>query len=379
MEYTRLEDINQYKGEGINPLKTPDKIFELYSVPEFDSGRPEVIKGRDIGSSKATVKKNDILLCKINPRINRVWVVGDYTEYQSIASSEWIVVRNNEYNPEYLAWYFRTPRFKKLMTSQVTGIGGSLTRAQPKQVKKYPVPVLNRNEQDEVVNVLNKADEIIALKKKELEQLDTLIKARFVEMFGDPIINNRNWKTLPLQEVCEGIGDGLHGTPTYDENGKIPFINGNNLDNGRLVITQSTKMVDEGTYLKNYIDISSNAVLVSINGSLGRLAFFNNEKVMLGKSVCYCNLKSYMNRSFVYALMSSEPFKHFLESNSTKSTIKNVGLKAMREFRIIIPPEMLQREFSAFVSQVDKSKSVVQKSLDETQVLFDSLMQKYFG
>lgn len=373
MEYTRLEDINQYKGEGINPLKTPDKIFELYSVPEFDSGRPEVIKGRDIGSSKATVKKNDILLCKINPRINRVWVVGDYTEYQSIASSEWIVVRNNEYNPEYLAWYFRTPRFKKLMTSQVTGIGGSLTRAQPKQVKKYPVPVLNRNEQDEVVNVLNKADEIIAVKKKELEQLDILIKARFVELFGDPILNPKGFPVYRMDEVVSFQG-GSQPDKKYFE--YEPSDN-----NIRLIQIRDYKTDNYKTYIpKDKAKRFCTADDIMI-GRYGPPIFQILQGIEGSYNVALMKATPKMGRrEFIRQFLKQDCLLHYLEGMSKRTAGQDgIQMDKLKAYPVPLPPDELQVCFENFKIQVDKSKSVVQKSLDETQVLFDSLMQKYFG
>ena len=178
MQYTKLKDINEYVSISINPMKLPDTMFEMYSVPIYETGHPEYLSGNEIGSNKVIVKKNDVLLCKINPRINRVWVVSDESEHQSIASSEWIVIRSNTYNPEFLAWYFRCPKFKKLMISEVTGIGGSLTRAQPKAVAEYPVPVLSIDEQEKIVGVLNKVNSIIGARKRELQKLDELIRAR---------------------------------------------------------------------------------------------------------------------------------------------------------------------------------------------------------
>ena len=189
MKYTKIKAINEYVSESINPMKSPDTVFEMYSVPIFDTGHPEYLRGDEIASNKVVVKKNDVLLCKINPRINRVWVVADESEHINIASSEWIVVRNKSYNPHFLAWYFRSPRFKQLMVSEVTGIGGSLTRAQPKAVAEYPVPVLARAEQDKITIVLNKIASLIEARKQELRRLDELIKARFVELFGDPVSN----------------------------------------------------------------------------------------------------------------------------------------------------------------------------------------------
>ena len=99
---------------------------------------------------------------------------------------------------------------------------------------------------------------------------------------------------------------------------------------------------------------------------------------MLGKSACYCNLKPGINREFVYGVMRTNAFAEFLESNATASTIKNVGLKAIRNFCLIVPPDDLQTKFVNFSRHVDKSKTAIKKALDEAQLLFDSLMQKYF-
>ena len=233
--------------------------------------------------------------------------------------------------------------------------------------------------QKEISAVLDRVSELIALRKEQLVKLDQLVKSRFVELFGDPVKNNMGWESKPLNDVCDGIGDGLHGTPEYDEGGEYPFINGNNLIDGEIIITPATKMVAAKTYEKHFIDISTNAILISINGTLGKLAFYNGEKVMLGKSACYCNLKQDINKVFVYGVMKSDAFAEFLENSSTKSTIKNVGLKAMREFRLILPPMELQEQFAAFVEQTDKSKMAIQQSLDKLELLKESLMQEYFG
>ena len=257
---------------------------------------------------------------------------------------------------------------------------GSTFKAIGKNVlEEVAVPQISRDEQQKCMDMMDLLESIIRERKSQLDKLDELIKARFVEMFGNPIINEKGWNTAELNSVCDGIGDGLHGTPEYDESGDYPFINGNNLMNGIIEITPATKMVNKETYRKHFIELTDNAILLSINGTLGKLAFYNGEAVMLGKSACYCNLKPEINREFVYGVMKTDAFMGFLESNATASTIKNVGLKAIRGFRLILPPEELQTEFVEFSKQVDKSKVAVKKALDETKILFDSLMQEYFG
>ena len=259
------------------------------------------------------------------------------------------------------------------------GSGTSIPQLTVPILKKYNFPLPSKEEQQSVVSVLDKVNELIALRKEQLAKLDQLVKSRFVELFGDPVKNDMGWESKLLNDVCDGIGDGLHGTPVYDDYGEYPFINGNNLNDGKIVITPATKMVAAETYEKHFIKISLNAILISINGTLGKLAFYNGEKVMLGKSACYCNLRQNINKVFVYGVMKSDAFAEFLENSSTKSTIKNVGLKAMREFKLILPPKELQEQFAAFVEQTDKSKAAIQQSLDKLELLKKALMQEYFG
>ena len=178
MEIKTVADINQYSGSSVNPLENPEQLYELYSVPSFENGYPEIVKGKDIGSTKITAEEGDVLVCKINPRINRVWVVKHNTEYPLLASSEWIVVRNKDIDSNYLKWYFSSPTFRTLLNSQVAGIGGSLTRAQPKQVAKYAVPVPSCSTQQKVSENLDKVNELITLRKEQLAKLDQLVKSR---------------------------------------------------------------------------------------------------------------------------------------------------------------------------------------------------------
>ena len=247
------------------------------------------------------------------------------------------------------------------------------------KLETLSIEIPNISEQNKIAQTLYKVEQLVNFRKQQLVKLDDLVKARFVEMFGDPIRNEKGWNTYTLAEMCDGIGDGLHGTPEYDENGEYPFINGNNLISGIIQINPSTKKVNKKTYEKHYIKISQNAILLSINGTLGRIAFYNSEQVMLGKSACYCNLRDEVNRIFVYNIMKTDAFARYLEDNATKSTIKNVGLKAIREYRLIMPPIPLQNQFSSFVDRVDQQKQTVQQSLEKLELMKKALMQEYFG
>ena len=375
MQYTKLKSINEYVSESINPMKLPDTVFEMYSVPIYETGHPEYLKGSEIGSNKAKVRKNDVLLCKINPRINRVWVVADESENQSIASSEWIVIRSSTYNPEFLAWYFRCPKFKKLMTSEVTGIGGSLTRAQPKAVAEYPVPVLSKNKQEEIVNILNRANSIIKFRKQELQKLDNLIKARFVEMFGD------EKKLMTMDEVCSIITDGTHQPPKFKDTG-IPFIFVSNITGDR-VTYDAEKFIDQDTYdeLIKRTPIEIGDILLSTVGSYGHTAVVKtNKKFLFQRHIAYLKpKKELVNSDYLHGAILSPDAQRQIEKGVKGIAQKTLNLSEIKKMKIPVPSMDRQKAFATFVAQVDKSKAVIQKSLDEAQLLFDSLMQQYFG
>ena len=148
---------------------------------------------------------------------------------------------------------------------------------------------------------------------------------------------------------------------------------------GKITITPKTLYVNNSEAQKIHIELDTNTILLSINGTLGKTAVYNNEKVVLGKSACYCKLTNKLNVVFVLSLMNTNTFKCFLESNSSKSTIKNVGLKAIRNYKVILPPLPLQQEFASKIEAIERQKTLIQQSIDETQTLFDSRMDYWFG
>lgn len=157
-----MAEVNEYNSASVDPSKYPDKDFELYSVPAYETGMPEFVKGKDISSSKKSVSRNDVLLCKINPHLNRAWIVSHYKEdTPCLASSEWIIFRNSAIHPQYLSFCFTSLYFKELMLSNVSGVGGSLMRAQPAIVYKYLFPLPPINEQHRIVTAIQKYHEIL--------------------------------------------------------------------------------------------------------------------------------------------------------------------------------------------------------------------------
>lgn len=384
MKQTTIKEINEYKSKSIDPRKEPETVFEMYSVPAYSTGHPEYLSGEQIASNKVIVEKNDILLCKINPRINRVWVVQDESEKQNIASSEWIVIRTKKYNPEYLAWYFQSPKFKQLMVSEVTGIGGSLTRAQPKRVANYPVPNIEREKQDEIVKRLNLLHDSIQKRKEEIQLFDELIKARFVEMFGDPGTPGQRYPTDKLGNVAFVKSSHRVFTTEFVEKG-IPFFRGTEI--GILAeggIPKDPFYITEKKYKELASDESKPLVGDLLMPSIcnkGQVWMVDTEKPFYykdGRVLCISPNRDIFDSKYLqfYLKLRTEIEYPKLGSGSTFAEFKIFQLK---ELEVDLPPKYMQERFKNFIMQVDKSKAVIQKSIDQTQMLFDSLMQEYFS
>ncbi|MEL1242555.1 restriction endonuclease subunit S [Flavobacterium flavipallidum] len=177
-----------------------------------------------------------------------------------------------------------------------------------------------------------------------------------------------NWKTYKLEELTTKLGDGLHGTPKYSEFGEYYFINGNNLTNGKIEIKKDTKKVTYEEFLKHKKDLNENTLFVSINGTIGNVGIYNGEKVILGKSACYFNIKEGVDKEFIKQIFSSKLSRDYLENNATGTTIKNVSLKTMREFPINLPPLEEQKSIAAILSAIDdkiENNLAINKTLEE--------------
>lgn len=147
-----LGEFTQKRGRSIDPRKSPNSIFELYSVPSFDAGAPDLVPGSEIGSSKQVVASGSVLLCKINPRINRSWKVKPTGEHDQIASTEWIVFPpSNAFEPDYLRYFMQQQTLRNFLAANVSGVGGSLMRVKPSTLKGYPFPLAPRAEQRRIV------------------------------------------------------------------------------------------------------------------------------------------------------------------------------------------------------------------------------------
>lgn len=189
-------------------------------------------------------------------------------------------------------------------------------------------------------------------------------------------MTSKEWKECTLEQISTILGDGLHGTPKYSINGKYAFINGNNLSNGKIVIKSDTKRVDKCEYEKYKKDLNNRTLLVSINGTLGNIAEYNEEKIILGKSACYFNVKEDIDKYFIKYILLSKTFQDYLNNQATGTTIKNISLKQMREYNFLLPSLETQQKIAKVLSAIDDkielNNSINNNLEQQAQAIFKS-------
>ena len=195
---------------------------------------------------------------------------------------------------------------------------------------------------------------------------------RFPSFDGD-------WTAKRLSEISNEIGDGLHGTPKYDEDGEYYFVNGNNLINNKIEFDENTKLIGESEYLKYRDALASQTILISINGTIGNLAFYNHEKIALGKSICYINLISEENKIFVFYLLQTSSIKSHFNKELTGSTIKNLSLATIRNTKPLFPSYEEQEKIASFLGAIDKRLTELRRKHKLLQTYKRGVMQKIFS
>ena len=280
--------------------------------------------------------------------------------------------------PDYIYYLFFNRDWSEGTNKAV--MGKTLNKA---NLSKIKVNIPDMKSQQKVVEVLDKVNNIIDARKSELKELNKLIKARFVEMFGDPLENKKSWKILNAGEICT-ITDGSHFSPEGIEKG-YPMLSVKNMRNDGFHY-ENCKFISQENYdvlVKQGCKPLKNDVLIAKDGSYFYYGFVvkkeREQAILSSIAILRPDLTQVLPEYLCKYMLSTEIVKLVGRNYVTGAAIKRVILKGIKQIPVMLPPLELQQEFSDFVNQVDKSKVAVQKALDETQLLFDSLMQEYFG
>lgn len=372
------------RGESVDPSKHPDEEFDLYSIPAFDSGQPEVLPGVKIGSTKQAVEAGDVLLSKIVPHIRRAWVVGENCGRRMIASSEWIVFRDARAFPGYLRHFLVEDRFHAQFMRTVSGVGGSLLRARPAYVAKIEIPLPPLAEQRRIAEVLDRVEALRAKRRAVIAQLDSLIQSFFLDIFGDPATNPKGWPLLQLQDaLVMPLRNGLSPSKVGKVNAKVltlSAITGSGFDETALKISTflstppAAQTVDDDDFL--ICRGNGNVRLVGKGyfptRRMPEVAFPDTMIAARVSAVC-------IERAFLQHVWNSRAMRMQIEAlaRTTNGTFK-VNQTMLEGVTFIAPPLRLQRDFARRVGAVEKLKAAQRASLAELDALFASLQSRAF-
>lgn len=187
------------------------------------------------------------------------------------------------------------------------------------------------------------------------------------------------WKKNNLSDICTKISDGIHSTPEYSQYGEFYFINGNNLIDNQIKFTENTKRVDYSEYLKYASDLNTQTILISINGTIGNLAFYNNEKIILGKSACYINLNAKENKIFIFYLLQTSTIRNYFNKQLTGSTIKNLSLTTIKNTKAYFPAFQEQEKIANFLGAIATRLTQLRRKHELLQTYKRGVMQKIFS
>ena len=353
-----LEELMATRLGSVDPSKFVDETFELYSIPAFDSRKPEVVTGEQIGSTKQMVQPRDVLLSKIVPHIRRSWIVGPAGQYRQIASGEWIVFRSDRAAPEYLRHVLLGDDFHTQFMQTVSGVGGSLLRARPAQVAKIRVPLPQLSEQRRIAAILDKADALRAKRREALAQLDRLAQSIFVDMFGDPVSNSRGWDQASFEQFFLDKTSSCEKLPSsgYQGEGVFPVI-----DQGQAAIAG---FCDDESLLAEV------ALPVTLFGDHTRTVKHVNFPFVVGADGAkVLKAVEWVNPRFASHLLANLP-------------IPNLGysrhMKEVKRLTFIVPPRVLQDSFEIRLTALDKVRVQHQRAALSSDFLSESLQHRAF-
>lgn len=186
------------------------------------------------------------------------------------------------------------------------------------------------------------------------------------------------WEQRKLGDLCSEIGDGLHSAPIYDEKGSYFFINGNNLVNGKIIIDENeTKKVSQNIFNDNNKNLDNTTLLLSINGTIGNLAYYQGEQVMLGKSAAYLKCK-FVDKTYLYGVLQTNLILKSFMASLTGTTIKNLGLEVIKNTYIFSPKVNEQVKIGKYFHNLDNLINLHQRKLEKLQNIKKACLEKMF-
>lgn len=351
--------------------KNIDDDFITLDSPRFLSRSDYIAENK-----RTTVSEGDLLMTIVGT-IGRVAIVPEELKGICLQRSVAVIKPEREVvNNRYLMYQLQNMR--PFLEKEARGVAQKGIYL--KQVSQLDIKLPELEHQMQIVKVLDKASKLIFLRRQQLAKMDELVKAQFVEMFGDPSNNPMGWKKQNFEDIALLITDGEHMTPQRTNKG-IYLLSARNILNHTIQL-DDVDYIDEEEYgrIARRIVPQQGDVLVSCSGSIGRCCVVPSElKFQMVRSVALIRFNNTINPIFAEWLIATDELQKQIYTSATQSSQANLFQGKIRKLCGYIPPLSLQNQFAAFVECVDKQKQTVQQSLEKLELMKKALMQEYFG
>ncbi len=302
----------------------------------------------------------------------------NYCKGKFSVSTDNFVLKSNTINIKYLYYFLRN---NNLSILEKGFHGAGLKHISKDYVSDINVPLLDYSKQCKIVSTLDSIYININFYKDQLKNFDNIVKSQFIEMFGDPIQNEKAWNSSILNEVTD-VRDGTHDSPKYHDRG-YPFVTSKNLIDGKIDFS-TCQFISEKDYLhfNDRSRIDDGDILMPMIGTIGGAIIVKKDREFSIKNVALIKFtkdNTKINRTFILYILNSDSMNNYFELTKKGGTQKFMALGVIRNIPIIVPPIELQNEFAKFVNQIDKSKFIIQKQIKLLEELLEKKMNEYFG
>lgn len=371
------------RGRGsVDPKKFPEEDFDLFSIPAYESGAPDRVNGSQIGSAKKNVLPGDVLISRIVPHIQRVWVVPEESGRRQIASGEWLVFRRDGIFPNYLRHMLLAKPFHSKFMQTVAGVGGSLLRARPAEVERLEIPIpRSKADQERIASILDMADAIRSKREALLRISDTLLHATFLEMFGDPSSNPYSYEQKKLGEVARFTSGGTPSKKRIDFwGGDFPWVSPKDMKVD--LISDAEDHVTEAAFMETSLkEVATNTPLIVVRGMI--LAHtvpiaFTQRKVAINQDMKAVNFNSEIDPVFGFWSLKVLHERILSQVDTAAHGTKRIDMARLEALPVLIPGDNLQREFVCVVQKHGEMRARLQASLTEAKTMCEALSQRAF-
>ncbi|GGN75987.1 hypothetical protein GCM10011610_20870 [Nocardia rhizosphaerihabitans] len=374
------------RAGSVDPAKHPDEIFELYSIPAYDAGQPDITAGAQIGSTKQIVQGGDVLLSKIVPHIRRAWIVSPHTGSRLIASGEWIIFRSNTFDPNYLRHLLMSDAFHRQFMNTVAGVGGSLLRARPAFVARIAVPLPAMHEQRRIAEVLDQVDALRGKRRKSISLLDDLTQSIFLDMFSSA---SSELQSTTVEELAaktkNSIRTGPFGSQLLHEefvDEGVPVLGIDNAVDNEFKWGKSRYITDTKYRQLQRYTVFPGDVLITIMGTCGRCAVVPDDipTAINTKHLCCITLdQRACLPEYLHSYFLQHPIaQQYLRQTAKGAIMSGLNMGIIKSLPVALPPLRLQESYAQRIRQIREARSTAERHLRRLDTLFASIQFRAF-